>query len=60
MAEIFVSEKFRQKRPSGVGQELFSSNVGRHSFALPSFGLVKKIIQDFNLVKKFALTKATK
>ena len=52
-----MAGNFRQRKISSkatVGQfvgNLFSSNVGRRSFALRSFGLLKKISQDFNLVK---------
>ena len=53
-----VAGNFRQRKISSkatVGQfvrNFFSSNVGCSSFALWSFGLVKKISHDFNLVKK--------
>ena len=52
-----LARNFRQRKISSkatVGQfvrNLFSSNVGRRSFAFWSFTLVKKISQDFNLVK---------
>ena len=52
-----IAGNFRQRKISSkatVGQfvrNLFSLNVGRRSFALWSFSLVKKNSQDFNLVK---------
>ena len=76
--KIFVSEKFRQKRPSGSSSGIYFRQTDR-SFCLRSFGSLAyrlsshswlfliphlsfwgKFSQEFNLVKKIALTKATK